>query len=869
MPDIEEILGKVGGAGVAGLAAYYGKQTGQEDLRDIGTSLQGNYADVRSGVQTGGEFRPYTVTSGAGGASFNNGQMTLDPNATQQGLTDQANTMLGGLSTGVTGLGNLGDDAFGQANQAMFANSGLIASQLGGMYGQMGQQQIANAAIPQNLSTMQDYFSNLAMGGATNTPSLPTGNGALSSGFSRQRIDQRLEQNRQQFPGNQQQGQSLAFGGDYAGAGTALSEALRQGAANATPNPNAVQLDPYERGGALYGQPTREQLRQSSLANQQQSSRLPVQMQAVPSPFNGGSADVADAFSGIAAPNVNNVAGGIGQQAIQGMNFGTQAQDVSGMFGGIGGSPFQTSTAQDVQNLAMGGVEQAGQFANVGNAFAGINAPNVRTGAGSVAGQALGQADFGAQAQDVSGAYSGISAPNISNALGSLANQALGQANLGAAGQDVSGMLSGIAPSQFSGNAGQLANQALGQADLGAQAQNVQGAFAGIEAPSVRTGSGEFGSGLLAQAQQALQAESPTASSIFDQIRATQQPEEERQRIALENRLAAQGRLGVSTAAYGGTPEQLAMEKAQAEARNNASYQAIQQADQLATSQQARAAQLGQMGLSAEQVQAQLDSEGFGQQMQLGQSRLSEAQTQEALQSSVQQRQAQLAQLGLSAQQIQAQLESEGFSQQMQLGQANIGAQQAQSQLDSESQNRASQLAQLGMSAEQIASQLQSEGLSRQQSSAQLASQIAQTGAGISAQQQQLGQSMLGLGLQSQELGGQLNMQDLARAQGMFGMGQQSAMMPSQLQGAEIANIGNLLQSSNIPYQQQLAAAQMGLGAQQSEADRQMQLTNLLANVGLSEAGLIRDLGLGESTLTQEYIKSLGNIGAGVAGIDF
>ena len=177
-------------------------------------------------------------------------------------------------------------------------------------------------------------------------------------------------------------------------------------------------------------------------------------------------------------------------------------------------------------------------------------------------------------------------------------------------------------------------------------------------------------------------------------------------------------------------------------------------------------------------------------------------------------------------------------------------------------------LAPLGFD-EQIASQLQSEGLSRQQSSAQLAAQIAQTGAGISAQQQQLGQSMLGLGLQSQELGGQLGMQDLARSQGMFEMGQQASMLPSQLQSAEIANIGGLLQASNIPYQQQLAAAQMGLGAQQSEADRQMQLTNLLANVGLSEAGLMRDLGLSESTLTQEYIKSLGNIGAGVAGIDF
>ena len=126
---------------------------------------------------------------------------------------------------------------------------------------------------------------------------------------------------------------------------------------------------------------------------------------------------------------------------------------------------------------------------------------------------------------------------------------------------------------------------------------------------------------------------------------------------------------------------------------------------------------------------------------------------------------------------------------------------------------------------------------------------------------------MLGLGLQAQELGGQLGLQDLQRAQGMFGLGQQASMLPSQLQGQEIANIGALLQQSNIPFQQQLAQAQMGLAARDSQAGRDLEYANLLANLGLSEAGLLRDLGLSESTLTQEYIKSLGNIGAGLAGI--
>jgi len=88
------------------------------------------------------------------------------------------------------------------------------------------------------------------------------------------------------------------------------------------------------------------------------------------------------------------------------------------------------------------------------------------------------------------------------------------------------------------------------------------------------------------------QLDSPMASreaDIYDRIRATQMPEEERQRLALEERLANQGRLGVRTAMYGGTPEQLALSQAQEEAQNRASLAAIQQA-------QAEQMQQGQLG---------------------------------------------------------------------------------------------------------------------------------------------------------------------------------------------------------------------------------------------------------------------------------
>ena len=95
------------------------------------------------------------------------------------------------------------------------------------------------------------------------------------------------------------------------------------------------------------------------------------------------------------------------------------------------------------------------------------------------------------------------------------------------------------------------------------------------------------------------QAQAPRTAreqEIFDRIRAVQSPEEQRQRLALEERLAAQGRLGVQTAQYGGTPEQLAMAKAQEEAQNMAALQAMQQAQ----AEQLQQANLGQqmLGLS-------------------------------------------------------------------------------------------------------------------------------------------------------------------------------------------------------------------------------------------------------------------------------
>ena len=89
------------------------------------------------------------------------------------------------------------------------------------------------------------------------------------------------------------------------------------------------------------------------------------------------------------------------------------------------------------------------------------------------------------------------------------------------------------------------------------------------------------------QAQQPLDARE---QAVFERMRAAQRPEEQRQRLALEERLAAQGRLGTSSAAYGGaTPELMAQEAAIQESRDRAMLAAMQQAQ----AEQMQQAQLG------------------------------------------------------------------------------------------------------------------------------------------------------------------------------------------------------------------------------------------------------------------------------------
>lgn len=78
---------------------------------------------------------------------------------------------------------------------------------------------------------------------------------------------------------------------------------------------------------------------------------------------------------------------------------------------------------------------------------------------------------------------------------------------------------------------------------------------------------------------QALAPQDQRVQDVYNQMRALAAPQEQQQRLATEERLAAQGRLGLQSAQYGGTtPEMLAQEQAIAQARNQAALQALTQA---------------------------------------------------------------------------------------------------------------------------------------------------------------------------------------------------------------------------------------------------------------------------------------------------
>ena len=101
-------------------------------------------------------------------------------------------------------------------------------------------------------------------------------------------------------------------------------------------------------------------------------------------------------------------------------------------------------------------------------------------------------------------------------------------------------------------------------------------------------------------------------ADVYERIRATQRPEEERARLALEERLQSQGRTGLRTAQFGGAPEQLALAQAQEEAKNRAALGALGQAQAEQQQQLGLAQGLFGLGSGAAALPASLQGAQLG-----------------------------------------------------------------------------------------------------------------------------------------------------------------------------------------------------------------------------------------------------------------
>lgn len=460
----------------------------------------------------------------------------------------------------------------------------------------------------------------------------------------------------------------------------------------------------------------------------------------------------------------------MGQRALEGTQFkpfGVTSDLANVQVGAQGDVNLGLSGQQQrLQNQLLGG---AGQMA--GRLGAGYDP---RTG--QVGRQAMGQAQ---QQIGQVGAYD----PSIAaqrGAMGGLFGQQLGQF-----GQPTG--LEGVTQAGLMG-----AQQQFGRAGQPQDIQDLRSQYGSLAM--------QAGQGLLTSPEQ-------RQSDIYESIRATQRPEEERQALRMRENLLAQGRAGVRTADYGGTPEQLAMAKAQAEAQAGAALRAremgmAEQQQGLQTAQTLTGMTSGLAGLGSE-----LETAGIG-------------------------RGATLAGLGMQGAQM-----GRGFGQQdlqnlMALQGADIGAAQAQQALQQGRLGLGSGLFGLGQQAQMMPSQLRGADIQNMQ---------ALLSAGYIPQQQALNLLQAGMPAAEMSQRGQLSGTELQSKLGSQGL-------EMYMGGADMAN----------RLQQQQLQGMLGSALGQGMTMEEQLLAALTGRDPQSDEGLLGALGVGEGK-TPEIIKSIGD----------
>ena len=116
--------------------------------------------------------------------------------------------------------------------------------------------------------------------------------------------------------------------------------------------------------------------------------------------------------------------------------------------------------------------------------------------------------------------------------------------------------------------------------------------------------------------QQAGMLGNMSPEGLMQQMTALRAPEQARQQQQLDNRLSAQGRLGIQTDAYGGTPEQFAMQKAMQEQQSADAFASLQGSRQLQGMDiQNMTGMLGAAGMPQQQLTAAMQPGMTGMQL--------------------------------------------------------------------------------------------------------------------------------------------------------------------------------------------------------------------------------------------------------------
>ncbi len=168
----------------------------------------------------------------------------------------------------------------------------------------------------------------------------------------------------------------------------------------------------------------------------------------------------------------------------------------------------------------------------------------------------------------------------------------------------------------FQGQGGQqMFGNAMGMDSRFSQGQQ---AFSGNAYEMGGRSRNAFGSSQQAM-QNSMQDTTQREGDIYSRIRAMQAPGEQRQQDSMNAGLFGSGRGGMTSAAYGGSPEQHAFGMAQSEARNAASFQAMGQAQTEMMNQGNLASQYGNLSNQYFQTGSQSRNMGMNALTQGGQ----------------------------------------------------------------------------------------------------------------------------------------------------------------------------------------------------------------------------------------------------------